>query len=188
MADFMRGYIPHLQMFPDMAESISASVGLGFCANSAVAHIICPDWQYPHCGTFSEIQAACTGCSFSGEPMPSIVVIFLPSAAEAGVRHDLVATPSICTVQAPHRPIPQPNLVPGRPRSSLRAQRRGVSGDTSAVRDLELTFNIIIFEFSTAVSSCYLNSIFTLSCLHLILHLMCLLPPVTLLHAPKIHQ
>jgi hypothetical protein len=32
-------------MLPDMAASISASVGLGLAASSAAADMICPDWQ-----------------------------------------------------------------------------------------------------------------------------------------------
>jgi hypothetical protein len=31
-----------------MSASISASVGLGACASSAAALMICPDWQKPH--------------------------------------------------------------------------------------------------------------------------------------------
>ena len=41
-----------------------------------------------------------------------MVVIFLPCAAETGVTHERVAWPSMCTVQAPHSAMPQPNLVP----------------------------------------------------------------------------
>ena len=37
--------VPQRQMFPLMASSISASVGLGFFASSAAADMICPDWQ-----------------------------------------------------------------------------------------------------------------------------------------------
>ena len=51
MAARMRGYIPQRQTLPDMAASISSSVGFGVSRNNATALIICPDWQYPHCGT-----------------------------------------------------------------------------------------------------------------------------------------
>src|SRR6267142_2355501 len=74
-------------MFPLMASSISASVGLGFFASSAAADMICPDWQYPHCGTSSSIQAFCTGCDASVES-PSIVVIFFPATLETGVMQE----------------------------------------------------------------------------------------------------
>jgi len=45
----------------------------------------------------------------------SIVVIFLPTIDETGAMHERVATPSTCTVQAPHWAMPQPYLVPVRP-------------------------------------------------------------------------
>ena len=41
----IRPYVPQRQMLPFIAVSISASVGLGFCLSSAVADMICPDWQ-----------------------------------------------------------------------------------------------------------------------------------------------
>ena len=41
----IRWYVPQRQMLPDMAASISASLGRGFSASSAVADMICPDWQ-----------------------------------------------------------------------------------------------------------------------------------------------
>jgi hypothetical protein len=44
-----------------MAASMSSSVGSGFPASSAAAAMICPDWQKPHWGTSSSIQAFCTG-------------------------------------------------------------------------------------------------------------------------------
>src|SRR5438094_8542315 len=61
MALRMRWYVPQRQMLPLRASSMSASVGLGFLESSAAADMICPDWQYPHCGTSSSIQAFCTG-------------------------------------------------------------------------------------------------------------------------------
>jgi hypothetical protein len=69
---------------------------------------------------------------------PSMVVIFLPTACEAGVTHDLVACPSICTVHAPHCEMPQPNLVPVRPMLSRITHNKGVSGSTSTECDLPL--------------------------------------------------
>jgi hypothetical protein len=35
--------------------------GFGFFASNAAALMICPDWQYPHCGTCSLSHAFCTG-------------------------------------------------------------------------------------------------------------------------------
>src|ERR1700704_3356443 len=41
-----------------------------------------------------------------------MVVIFLPAASLTDVWQDRTASPFRCTVQAPHRPAPQPNFVP----------------------------------------------------------------------------
>jgi hypothetical protein len=57
MAARIRPYVPQRQMLPDMALSMSASVGSGVLASSADADMIWPDWQYPHWGTSSAIQA-----------------------------------------------------------------------------------------------------------------------------------
>jgi hypothetical protein len=45
MAARMRGYMPQRQMLPDMAWSISVSLGFGVLASKATAAITCPDWQ-----------------------------------------------------------------------------------------------------------------------------------------------
>src|SRR5258705_258481 len=97
MALRIRWYVPQRQMFPLMASSMSASVGLAFFASSATADMIWPDWQYPHCGTSSSIQPFCTGCDASSES-PSMVVIFFPATLETGVMHERVASPLTCTV------------------------------------------------------------------------------------------
>ena len=70
---------------------------------------------------------------------PSIVVTFLPAAAETGSVHERTARPSRWTVQAPHAEMPQPNLVPVRPSVSRIAQRSGMSGSTSSACSLPLT-------------------------------------------------
>ena len=41
-----------------------------------------------------------------------MVVIRRPATADTGVTHERIGCPSRCTVQAPHRAMPQPNLVP----------------------------------------------------------------------------
>src|SRR5262249_18933696 len=61
----------------------------------------------------------------SGE-IPSIVVILLPTAMAAGTLHDRTGWPSICTVHAPHCPMPQLNFVPVRPTSSRITHSNGV--------------------------------------------------------------
>src|SRR6185503_14912493 len=51
--------VPQRQMFV-IAESMSASVGLGFSFKSETTAMIMPLWQKPHCGTSCAIQACCT--------------------------------------------------------------------------------------------------------------------------------
>src|SRR5580698_6507143 len=48
-----------------------------------------------------------------------------------GNRHERTGTPSICTVQAPHWAMPQPNLVPVSPTISRSAHSSGISGGAS---------------------------------------------------------
>ena len=60
-----------------------------------------------------------------------MVVICLPATALTGTEHERIATPSTCTVQAPHCAMPQPYLVPVRPICSRKTQSRGVLGSTS---------------------------------------------------------
>src|SRR5438445_5850766 len=97
----IRGYVPQRQILPVSAWSISSSVGLGISLSSTAALIICPDWQYPHCGTSISSQARCKGWLRSGES-PSIVVTSFPAARVTGATHERNAWPSIWTVQAPH--------------------------------------------------------------------------------------
>src|ERR1700676_2109842 len=102
--------------------------------------MICPDWQYPHWGTSISIQARCTGWLRSAES-PSIVVTFFPETLEIGVTHDRVAVPSMCTVQAPHRAMPQPNFVPVIPSVSRRTHSSGMLGLTFTVSVLPFNVN-----------------------------------------------
>src|SRR5579871_590474 len=124
-----------------MAESISLSEGLGFFASRAAADIICPTWQYPHCGTSISCHASCTGCVPSAESPSSVVTVWLPTA-ETGVWQDRTALPFRCTVHAPHWPMPQPYLVALRLRMSRRTHNKGVSPAASIMADLPFTFSL----------------------------------------------
>src|SRR5207248_6728242 len=143
MARLMRTYVAHRQMLPDIAPTISSSVGFGVFARSDAACMICPDWQYPHCGTCSAIQASWSGCRPSG-CKPSIVVIFLPAACATVVWHERTALPSRCTVQAPHCATPQPNFVPVIFKCSRMTHNSGVEGSTSTVWLLPLIRSVAI--------------------------------------------
>src|SRR5215813_13658307 len=127
-------------MLPDMAESMSSSVGLEVLASNAAADMICPDWQYPHCGTCSAIQAFCNGWLESGD-RPSIVVTRLPLMSDTCTLHERSGSPSMCTVHAPHCAMPHPNFVPVSLRCSRMTQSSGVSGSASTLTVLSLTVN-----------------------------------------------
>src|SRR5262245_23835815 len=60
-----------------------------------------------------------------------MVVTDLPATSDIGTPHERTASPSRCTVQAPHSATPQPNLVPIRPSSSRRYHMRGIDGSPS---------------------------------------------------------
>src|SRR5215470_10047009 len=72
-----------------------------------------------------------------------MVVTFLPETAETGVMQERLASPLMCTVQAPHRAIPQPNFVPVMFRVSRRTHSRGIWGSTSTDCDFPLRVKVI---------------------------------------------
>src|SRR5258708_27683947 len=105
--------------------------------------MICPDWQYPHCGTSSSIHAFCSGCERLLDS-PSMVVTCFPSARDTGATHERIAFPSKCTVQAPQSAIPQPNFVPVSPSESRRTHSSGVDGSTSTWTGFPFTKKFVI--------------------------------------------
>src|SRR5437763_10797736 len=62
---------------------------------------------------------------------PSIVVTLFPAILETGAPQERVATPLMCTVQAPQSCRPQPNLVPVRPSVSRKTHSNDICGETS---------------------------------------------------------
>src|SRR6266700_5992751 len=121
-----------------IASSMSLSLGLGFFLSSAAAAMICPDWQYPHCGTSSAAHAFCTGCELLAD-RPSMVTIRSPALTlPTGIEHDRRTSPLMCTEHAPHCATPQPYLVPARPTCSRMTHSRGVSLSTCTSRTLPL--------------------------------------------------
>ena len=73
-----------------------------------------------------------------------MVVMALPEASLMGVVQLRAAVPFKWTVQAPQRPMPQPNLVPVRVSSSRRNHKRGMAGSPSKLRLLPFTLSLII--------------------------------------------
>jgi hypothetical protein len=82
-------------MLPAIASSMSESLGLGLLTKSALADMIWPDWQYPHCGTSSASRARWILLPAGVAPMASMVVICLPAAADTGVIRERVGCPSM---------------------------------------------------------------------------------------------
>src|SRR5262249_36160196 len=126
-------------MLPDIAASMSESVGCALVARSAEADMIWPDWQYPHWTTSRSSQAFWILAPTAVLPIASMVVISEVPMLSIGVMQERVGSPLTCTVQAPHNAIPQPNFVPVRPRTSRNTQSSGVSPSTSTLCVFSLT-------------------------------------------------
>src|SRR6266545_1875589 len=73
-----------------------------------------------------------------------MVVTLAPATDRSGVMQDRMARPSRCTVQAPHWPMPQPNLVPVRPSSSRMTQSSGESSGLRAVTVRPLSLKVVM--------------------------------------------
>src|SRR4030095_14475899 len=81
--------------------------------------------------------------------MPSIVTMGRSSIIETGTTHERVATPSTCTVQAPHALTPHPYFVPVIFKSSRSTHSHGVEGSvvTSRCRPFTLSRYVAIKRF-----------------------------------------
>ncbi len=80
---------------------------------------------------------------------PSMVVTSAPATVPMAVMHERAGVSFTWTVQAPHRPIPNPNLVPVSLMVSRRTHRSGVSSGTSTSRGRPLSVKV------TMARSCY---------------------------------
>src|SRR6516164_7682774 len=94
--------------------------------------------------TSSSSQAFCTLAPLEVAPTPSIVVTARLPTAPTGSRQDRTGLPSICTVQAPHCAMPQPNLVPVIPSTSRSTQSSGVSLGASKLWSSPLIFKFMM--------------------------------------------
>src|ERR1051326_7658822 len=104
--------------------------------------------QKPHWAAPSSMKACWSGCGFSGVPRPSRVVTSSGPTALTGITQERTTCPRRMTVQEPHWAMPQTNLGPRRPSSSVRTESKGGSGTTSTVWDVPLTLreNLGIFS------------------------------------------
>src|SRR5215472_2516294 len=108
--------------------------------------MIWPDWQYPHCTTSRSSQAFWILAPAAVAPMASMVVTSEAPMLSTGVTQDRVALPSMCTVQAPHNAMPQPNLVPVMPSTSRSTHKSGVSPSTST--DLTAPLTLMSYDMN----------------------------------------
>src|SRR5436190_14386421 len=77
-----------------------------------------------------------------------MVVTDLPATSDTCVWQENARLPSMCTMQAPHRPVPQPNLVPVSLRPSRITHSSGVSGGASVEAALPLTVKLVAIASS----------------------------------------
>src|SRR5690349_24668124 len=81
-----------------------------------------------------------------------MVVTVRPDTSDTWVWHEKARLPSIWTMQAPHRPVPQPNLVPVSLSPSRSTHSRGVCDGASVDAGLPLTVNWVVIMPSRLVS------------------------------------
>ena len=124
--------MPHRQRFPATASRIAARVGFGFWSRRTLQDRIIPDVQKPHWSASAAMKASCSGVRRPSAASPSIVVIGLPAASCASVRHEQTVLPSRRTVQAPQAPRPQTTFVPVRPIRSRSASASVTRGSTES--------------------------------------------------------
>src|SRR5260370_6160043 len=95
------------QRLPDSAQRTSSSVGSGLASSSALAAIIMPGGQNPHCSPCSSLKPSCSGCNSLALARPSTVLISWPSACPASSVQDLTGPPSTSTLHAPQLVLSQ---------------------------------------------------------------------------------
>src|SRR5262249_1830799 len=81
-----------------------------------------------------------------------MVVTNLPAISDIWVWHENARLPSMCTMQAPHRPVPQPNLVPVSLRSSRITHNNGVVGGASVDAALPFTVKLMAMVSSLRIN------------------------------------
>src|SRR5947209_7602947 len=80
-----------------------------------------------------------------------MVVTARPATSASWVWQEKARLPSICTMQAPHRPAPQPNFVPVSLRPSRITHNNGVAAGASVDAALPFTVKLIAISLSFRV-------------------------------------
>ena len=77
-----------------------------------------------------------------------MVVTDLAATSDTCVWQENARLPSTCTMQAPHRPVPQPNLVPVSLSPSRITHSSGVAGGASVDAVLPFTVKLVVIASS----------------------------------------
>src|SRR5580704_15621320 len=130
---------------------MSSSVGSGLASSSALAAIILPGVQNPHCSPCSSLKPSCSGCNSLAVARPSTVLISCPSACTASMVQDFTARPSTSTVHAPQLVVSQPMCVPVSPSPRRIRCASSSRGSTSATFFWPLILNLILLTGTSSV-------------------------------------
>jgi hypothetical protein len=93
------------------------------------------------------MKDACSLPGCAALPRPSMVRTLRPSQAATGVMQAKMGWSSSSTVQAPHCPMPQPNLAPFSSSWLRSAYSSGVDGSMSTAWRTPLTIRVLIVGF-----------------------------------------
>ncbi len=104
------------------AEGVAGGEGGG-----GFALRLCMRRGKPRCSALVRSRAACRERSVALSDSASIMVAEATTIAPGGRAQERRASPSTCTVQAPHWATPQPSILAVRPARSRMTRRRGVS-------------------------------------------------------------
>src|SRR5215472_16349014 len=158
IASTMLWYPVQRQRLPSRYSRTSRSDGLGLFLTRSRALMIIPGVQNPHCSAWLLRNASCIGCRVSPSATASIVNTERPSACIANSVHDLTASPSTCTTQAPHWLVSQPTCVPVRPSCSRNSCTKRVRPSTVAETGLPFTVRLTVFCIDTSLHRSQLPS------------------------------
>ena len=110
----MVAYRVQRQICPEIASRISSD-GLGLRSSSALAVIIMPGVQKPHCSPWRAMKPFSTGSSSPSRSRSSTVRTSWPPAMAASIVQDLTGSPSTQTTQVPQLLVSHPQVRLGEP-------------------------------------------------------------------------
>src|SRR5690606_3372256 len=139
-------------MWPLMASTTSSRVGLDLESSRALAAMIMPGVQKPHCTAKPSRNARCSGCRTPPAASPAVVSTFAPSQVSARVRQERRSSPSTSTAQEPQVPWWHPPLGEVSPNFSRRALSKVVPLSTNSALSSPLRVSWIGIFFAICSS------------------------------------